>query len=91
MLLSLGGCHLQIPGTSSTIQPENYSCDSCNIVYMLICDKFDSEYYIGETSKKEHQGFSGGCTFQQTRTFAYKFEMCCSQMRLQNVGRQIHL
>ena len=38
---------LQIPGTSSTIQPEYNNCDSCNIVYLLMCD---SENYIGETS-----------------------------------------
>ena len=44
---------LQIPGTSSTIQPGNYNCDSCNIVYLLMCDKCDySENYIGETSNK---------------------------------------
>ena len=43
---------LQIPGTSSTIQPESYNCDSCNIVYLLMCDKFDSVNYIGETSNR---------------------------------------
>ena len=43
---------LQIPGASSTIQPGNYNCDSCNIVYLLMCDKCDSENYIGETSNK---------------------------------------
>ena len=43
---------LQIPGTSSTIQPGNYNCDSCNIVYLLICSKCDSGYYIGETSNR---------------------------------------
>ena len=43
---------LQIPGTNSTIQPGNYNCDSCNIVYLLMCDKCDSGDYIGETSSK---------------------------------------
>ena len=43
---------LQIPGSSSTIQPGKYNCDSCNIVYLLMCDKFDSGNYIGETSIK---------------------------------------
>ena len=42
---------LQIPGTSSTIQPGNYNCDSFSIVYLL-CDKCDSENYIAETSNK---------------------------------------
>ena len=32
---------LQIPGKSSTIQPGNYNCDSCNIVYLLMCNKCD--------------------------------------------------
>ena len=41
---------LQIPGTSSTILPGNYNCDSCNIVYLLMCSKCDSGNYIGETS-----------------------------------------
>ena len=27
---------LQIPGSSSTIQPWNYNCDSCNIVHLLM-------------------------------------------------------
>ena len=43
---------LQIPGTSSTILPGNYNCDSCNIVYLLICDKCDYGNYIGETSNR---------------------------------------
>ena len=43
---------LQIPGTSSTIQPDNYNCDSCNIVYLLMCSKCDSENNIGETSNR---------------------------------------
>ena len=43
---------LQIPGTSSTIQPANCNCDSCNIVHLLMCDKCDSGNYIGETSNK---------------------------------------
>ena len=30
---------IKILGTSSTMQPGNYNCDSCNIVYLLICDK----------------------------------------------------
>ena len=29
---------LQIPGTSSTIQPGNYNCDSYNIVCLLMCN-----------------------------------------------------
>ena len=32
---------LQIPGTSSTILPGNNNCDSCNIVYLLMCNKCD--------------------------------------------------
>ena len=43
---------LQIPGTSSTIQPGNYNCDSYNIVDLLMCDKCDSGNYIGETSNR---------------------------------------
>ena len=43
---------LQIPGTSSTIQSGNCNCDSCNNVYLLICSKYDSGNYIGETSNK---------------------------------------
>ena len=43
---------LQIPGTSSTVQPGNYNCDSCNIVYLIMCSKCDSENYIGETSNR---------------------------------------
>ena len=43
---------LQIPGTSFTILPGNYNCDSCNIVYLLMCSKCDSENYIGETSNR---------------------------------------
>ena len=43
---------LQIPGTSSTIKSGNYNCDSCNIVYLLMCDKCDSGNYIGQTSNK---------------------------------------
>ena len=41
-----------MPGTSSTIQPGNYDCDSCNIVYLLMCSKCDSGNYIGETSNR---------------------------------------
>ena len=75
---------LQIPGTSSTIQPENYNCDSCDIVYLLMCKKCDSGNYIGETSNRlrfrvnnhkksirhNSRGFPGGCSFQPTRPFA---------------------
>ena len=43
---------LQIPGTSSAIQPGNYNCDSCNIVYLPICHKCHSWNYIGETSNR---------------------------------------
>ena len=43
---------IQIPGTSSTILPGNYNCDSCNIVYLLMCEKCDMGNYIGETSNK---------------------------------------
>ena len=32
---------LQIQGTSSTIQPGSYNCDSYNIVYLPMCDKCD--------------------------------------------------
>ena len=46
------GTKLQIPGRSSTIQPGNHNCDSYNIVYLLMCDKCDSENYIRETSNK---------------------------------------
>ena len=46
------GNKLQIPGRSSTIQPGNHNCDSYNIVYLLMCDKCDSENYIRETSNK---------------------------------------
>ena len=42
----------QIPGTNSTILPGNYNCDSCNIVYLLMCNKCDSGNYIGETSSR---------------------------------------
>ena len=34
---------LQIPGTSSIIQPGNYNCDSCNIVYWLMCSNVTLE------------------------------------------------
>ena len=44
---------LQIPGTSSTIEPGNYNCDSYNIVYLLMCNKCDCGNYIGETSNKQ--------------------------------------
>ena len=37
---------LNIPGTSSTIQPGRNNCDSYNIVYLLTCDKCDSGNYI---------------------------------------------
>ena len=71
---------LQILGTSSTIQPEYNNCDSCNIVYLLMCDKCDSENYIGETSinlrlrlnnhkesiKDNSRGFSVAVHFNQT-------------------------
>ena len=43
---------LQIPRISSTIQPGNYNCDSCNIVYLLMCNRYDSGNYIGETSSR---------------------------------------
>ena len=43
---------LQIPGTSSTILPGNYNCDSCNIVYSFMCSKCDSGNYNGETSNR---------------------------------------
>ena len=43
---------LQIPGTSSTIQPGNYNWGSCSIVYLLMCSKCDSANYIGETSNR---------------------------------------
>ena len=43
---------LQIPGTSSIIQPGNYNCDSCDIIYLLMCSKCDSGNYIGETSNR---------------------------------------
>ena len=43
---------LHISGTSSTIQPGNYNCDSCNIVYLLMCDICFSGNYFGETSNK---------------------------------------
>ena len=32
---------LQFPVTSSTIQPGNYNCDSCDIIYLLMCSKCD--------------------------------------------------
>ena len=44
--------HFKIPGTSYTIQPGNYNCDSYNIVYLLMCDKCNSKYYIREASNK---------------------------------------
>ena len=43
---------LQIMGTSSTILPGNYNCDSCNIVYSLMCDKCNSGNNIGEASNR---------------------------------------
>ena len=49
---------VQIPGTSSTILPGNYNCDSCNIVYLLICSKCDSGNYIGETSNRLRLGLN---------------------------------
>ena len=42
----------QIPGTSSTIYPGNYNCDSHNILYLLMCHKCDSGKDIGETSNR---------------------------------------
>ena len=42
--------NLQIPGTSSTIEHGRYNCDSCNIVYLLMCSKCDSGY-----SSERHQ------------------------------------
>ena len=41
------------PGTSSTIPSGNYNCDSYNIVYLLMCDKYDPWNYIRETSNKQ--------------------------------------
>ena len=75
---------LQIPGTSSTIQPGSYNCDSCDIIYFLMYSKCDSDNYIGETSNRlrfrlnnhkrsirdNSRGFPGGCSFQPTRPFA---------------------
>ena len=46
------GNKLQFPGTSSTIQPGNYNCESNNIVNLLMCDKYDPGNSIGETSIK---------------------------------------
>ena len=43
---------LQIPGSSSTILPGSYHCDSCNIVYLLMCSKCDSGNYNGHTSNR---------------------------------------
>ena len=43
---------LHITGTRSTIQPGNYNCDACNIVYLLMCNKCVSGNYIGETSNR---------------------------------------
>ena len=43
---------LQIPGTSYAIQCGNYNCDSCDIVYLLMCSKCDSGNNIGETSNR---------------------------------------
>ena len=43
---------LHFPGTSSTIQPGNYNCDSCIIVYLLMSSKCDSGNDIGETSNR---------------------------------------
>ena len=92
---------LQIPGTSSTIQPGNYNCDSCNIVYLLMCD---SGNYIGETSIKRRfrfnnhkksirdnsRGFPVAVHFNQP-DYSLKNLRCYSQRRLQYVGRQTHL
>ena len=36
---------LYIPGTNSTIQPGSYNCDSCNIVYLLMCSKCDRKLH----------------------------------------------
>ena len=43
---------LQILGTSSTIQHGNYNCDSCDIIYLLMCSKCDSDNYIVQTSNR---------------------------------------
>ena len=95
---------LHIPATSSTIQPGKYNSDSCNIVYLLMCDKCDSGNYIGETSIKlrsrfnnhkksirdNSRGFPVAVHFKQP-AISSKLEMCYSQQRLQNEGRQTHL
>ena len=95
----------QIPGTSSTIQPGNYNCDSCNIVYLLMCDKCDySGNYIRETSNKlrfrpnDHKksirdnimGFPVAVHFDQP-VHSLNNLICYSERRLQDNDRQTHL
>ena len=41
---------LKIPGTNITVWPDNYYCNSSNVIYLIKCKKCDSGNYIGETS-----------------------------------------
>ena len=95
---------LQIPGTSSSIQPENNNCDSYNIVYLLICEICDSGNYIGETSNKlrfrlnnhkksirdSSRGFLVAVNFNHL-DHSLENLRCYTLRRVQNDGRQTHL
>ena len=41
---------LKRPGTNITVRPDNYYCNSSNVIYLIKCKKCDSGNYIGETS-----------------------------------------
>ena len=43
---------INIPGTSHIYHPRNHNCDFSNIVYLLMCNKFNYGNYVGETSTK---------------------------------------
>ena len=93
---------LQIPGTSSTIQPENYNCDSCIIVYLLMSSKCDSGNYVGETSNrlrlrlKNHKrsirdnsrGFPVAVHFNQP-DHSLKHFRCYTQRRIQTTADRL--
>ena len=64
---------LHIPGTSSTIQPGNYNCDSCNIVYLIMCSKCDSGNYIGETSNRLRHRLNNQKRASETRAGVFRW------------------
>ena len=71
---------LQISGTSSTIQPGSNNCDSCIIVYLLMCNKCDSENYIGETSNRLRLRLNNHMSIGDN------FHQCCRHLTFTSVN-----